>query len=269
MRAHAVVEIERENHRNGDTRMRINRLRSEGALVLRPTREALPTWADCWSIPAAEVVTVRTVAGAAGPLGGDHWRLDVSVGEGATLMLGAVAATLVLPGRHGTMSVSEVNVSVAAGGTLIWRPRAQIAAKDCRHISTTRIDIAADARLFAREEFLLGRHNEAPGDFQQRLRVTQEGKPIYDQQLSVGPAFPGWRSAAVTGGRHALGSILIVDSADESMTPFTSAVAVDCPDTAILQISGQATLISSLANDSVQLQNRLDRAFAPFGSRRP
>ncbi|WP_146073461.1 urease accessory protein UreD [Cryobacterium sp. N22] len=264
MRAHAGLDVDLEAAGGGGVRARIRRLRSEGAIVLRPTRETLPRWADRWDIPPREAVSVRVVAGAAGPLGGDHWRLDVRVGEGATLLLGSVAATLVLPGTHGDESLSEVNVSVAAGGTLVWRPGVQIAASRCRHTTVARIDLADGARLYAREEFMLGRHGEMPGDFRQRLRVTHRDVAIFDQELSVGPDAPGWQSAAITGGRQALGSVVVVDSAPNAMDPFGRATLVDCPDTAVLQLSEHAALISSLAADAIDLRVRLDRAFAPF-----
>jgi urease accessory protein len=182
------------------------------------------------------------------------------VGEHATLFLGAVAATLVLPGVHGGESISEVHVSVATGGTLVWLPGAQIAAAHCRHATITRIDLADTARLYAREEFLLGRHGEPPGDFRQRLRVTHRGAALYDQELSVGPATPGWHSAAVTGGRQAFGSVVIVDPARGSLRSLGSVIPPGCPDTAVLQLSEHAVVISSLASNAVDLRSRLQKA---------
>ncbi len=264
MHAHARVHVERETRGDGVARTRIRRLRSEGALVLKPTRETLPGWFCRWNIHSSEIASVRVVAGAAGPLGGDHWRLDVQVGEGATLMLGAVAATLILPGSHGEESSSEVNISVADGGTLVWRPGIRIAAEHCRHVAVSRIELAEGARLFAREETLLGRHGESPGRFRQRLRVTRRLSALYDQELAVGPDSPGWRGAAVTGGRHALGSIVVVDPAATNLQCF-KAETLKQPDTAVMPISDNACVISALAADALELRTRLDAAFHPFG----
>lgn len=270
MRAHAGIDVARRPG-GGDIRTRIRRLRSEGPIVLRPTREALPAWADRWRIPPGAAASVRVAAGAAGPIGGDRWRLDVRVGEGATLLLGSVAATLVLPGVHRDESISEVNISVGAGGTLVWLPGIQIAAQHCRHSTLTRIDLAEGARLYAREEFQLGRHGEPPGDFRQRLRVTSEGSAVYDQEFVVGPDAPGWGSAAVTGGRHALGSIVIVDPDQDALELLRAAGIPPCPDTAVLELSENAVLISSLADNSVELRAQLATAFAPYSTqwRRP
>lgn len=264
MRAHARVRVEREWSEDGAARTRVRRLRSEGALVLRPTLESLPDWAARWDIAPGEAATLRVAAGAAGPVGGDHWRLDVEVAAGATLMLGTVAATLALPGPHGHASWSEVNISVAERGTLIWLPGAQIAAANCRHSAFNRIDLADGARLYTREEVVLGRHGELPGNFRQRLRVTHGGTALYDQELAVGPESPGWNSSAVTGGRRALGSIFIVDTSPENLELFPAVVSPSYPDTAIMRLAKDAVLITSLAADTIELRSRLDAAVAPF-----
>jgi urease accessory protein len=153
---------------------------------------------------------VALVAGAAGPIGGDHLRLDVEVGPGAALAVGAVAATVALPGSHGEMSSSQVNVTVAEHGTLVWMPGTLIAARGCHHESVTTIRLEPHSRLLLREELMLGRHGESPGSLQQRLRVTLAGRALHDQELRVGPEAPGWGGPAVTGGRTALGTILVV-----------------------------------------------------------
>ncbi len=232
--------------------------------MLRPTLESLPHSVSRWAIASGEATALRIAAGAAGPIGGDEWQLDVEVGEGATLMLGTVSATLALPGPHGNASRSEVNISVAEGGTLIWLPGAQIAAANCHHVAVNRIDLAEGARLFSREEVVLGRHGELPGNFRQRLRVTHGNAALYDQELAVGPEALGWSSSAVTGERRGLGSILIVDTATENLDCFPTTVSTDFPDTAIMRLAADAVLITSLAADTIELRRRLDCAVAPF-----
>lgn len=269
MRAHAKLRVELENGPGAAMRVRMPVLRSEGALVLRPTREGLPAWAAPWDIDPATLATVRLAAGAAGPLGGDHWRLDIEVAEGVSLMLSAVAALLALPGIQGTESWSEVNISVGEDATLIWQPAAQIAAANCLHAAFTRIDLAPSSRLYAHEEVVMGRHGEQPGNMRQRLRVTRGGVGLYDQELAVGPGHPGWDSAAVTGGRRALGSIVLVDTVPENIDNFSSAVSPEVPDTATMRLADDVILISSLAADTIELRGRLGAAFAPFGAPLP
>ncbi|MDJ0355230.1 urease accessory protein UreD [Paenarthrobacter sp. PH39-S1] len=205
-------------------------------------------------------MSVSLAAGAAGPLGGDRLRLDIDVAEGATLMLSAVAATVLLPGPHAEESRSIVNIRVAAGAALLWFPGMQIAAEGCRHSTVTRVELAPDARLHMREGLILGRHGERPGEFRQRLRITQGDVPLYDQELAVGAGTPGWEGSAVTGGRRALGAVITVDHDEDRMTSFGTAVSPAFPDTAVLRVSERCAVITSVAPDALALRQRLDAA---------
>lgn len=259
MRSHASLEVNQSSDIRGAEYTHIGRLRSQGALVLRPTKEVLPAWSAAWNLQGKRPVTARLVAGAAGPLGGDTLRLDVTVTKGAVLMLGTVAATLVLPGVHGAQSISEVTLSVAEDATLIWNPGLQIAAAGCHHQASTIIHLAPTARLYAREEIALGRHGELPGKFHQRLRVTRGTKAIYDQELAVGSSAPGWNGAAITGNRRSLGTIIIVDP----INAVGSKAQNDLPaDTALMKLSSETALITSVAPDAVELNRRMSHAFA-------
>ncbi|GAA4709523.1 urease accessory protein [Promicromonospora umidemergens] len=268
MRAHAKLGVRLRPGAQDTPRSHVSRLRSHGPLVLRPTGERLPGWLSRWGADPVDGVTVRLAAGAAGPLGGDHWRLDVEVGDGAALQLGAVSASLVLPGAHAARSLSETTISVGADAMLVWSPAAQIAAAGCRHAGLSRIDLAPGARLCAREEVVIGRYGEEPGDFAQRLRVTRSGEALYDQELAVGAASAGWNSPAVVADRKALGSIVVVDPATTNLDLFTAAVSPDVPDTAVMRLAPDAVLITSLAPDMISLRHRLSTTFAGFAATR-
>lgn len=45
------------------------------------------------------------------------------------------------------------------------------------------------------------------------MRIRLDGRPLLDQQLTVGPRSVGWDGPAMTGGRRAIGSLVLVDSA--------------------------------------------------------
>lgn len=183
------------------------------------------------------------------------------MGPGAALVLRSVAATLVLPGPHGTPSRSETTVRVAASGVFVWLPGPVIATQGCHHYSVTHVTLEPGARLLLREELLLDRYGEEPGAIRQRLRVCLGNRPIHDQEIAVGPSATGWDGPAVTGGRRALGSLLIVD-------PVWEGDLVDVPtpaagaDTALLSLSGPAVLVSALAGDGLTLRHRLDAGLA-------
>lgn len=253
MRAAAHLRTERDPRTDGTPRTRIAALRSESPLILRPTR---PKGPEPWTDGRADVARVCLVAGAAGPIGGDRLRLRVEVGPGSTLVLRDVSATLVLPGPHGAESRFDVEVDVGAGATLVWLPEPVIAARGCRHVSDVRVALAPGARLVLREELLLGRHGEAPGTVRQTVRVELAGRPLYHQQLAVGPDATGWDGPAVTGGHGAIGSLLVVDPAWGDAPP--AALPLD-GDAALLPLRGPAVLVSALGGDALVLRRQLDR----------
>ena len=104
---------------------------------------------------------------------------------------------LILPGAAGDKSRMSIKVTVEEGATFVWWAEPIIAAHRCNHCHDVRIALAADARMILREEMLLGRHGETPGDFTNRLRITRDGAALYDQSLSFGPSADGWDVAAV------------------------------------------------------------------------
>jgi urease accessory protein len=234
--------------------------------MLRPTKPIGPAPLQRWNLRDLGPVHMSIAAGAAGPIGGDDVRLSIEVGAGAALILRGVAATVVLPGPHGRTSHTTITVRVDEAGALIWLPGPVIAARNCAHCAVTRVLLHPSARLFLREELLLGRHGEPPGALRQRLRICRGDYPLYDQELAVGPGTAGWNGPAVTGGRRALGSVLIVD-------PDWDVATNDVPestagtDTALFRLSGPAILVSALANDALALRHRLNAGVAQSEAR--
>lgn len=260
MRACATLAVEHVPLPDGGGRSRIAVLHSQAPLVLRPTH---PKGPEPWTRggPGGDpgVARVCVAAGAAGPIGGDDFRFRVDVGAGSTLVLRQVSATVLLPGPRGERSSTRTAVSVGAGATLVWLPEPVIAARGCRHLGEVRVELAAGARLVLREELLLGRHGEQPGTVRQRLRIRLDGRPLLTQQLDVGPEAPGWDTAAVTGGRRAVGSLVVVDPAWLEAPP---AAALLGRDGAVLPLAGPAALVSVLAADGLALRRRLDQGLA-------
>jgi urease accessory protein len=258
MQASAVLTVEAGAGAAGRARTRVTCLRSDPPLVLRPTLDVGRRRPGAWPPCAAATAHVALVAGAAGPIGGDHLHLDVDVGPGAALTLAAVAATIALPGPHGDPSLSEVTVRVAADATLVWLPGTLIAAHGCRHESTTAILLEPGARLVLREELVLGRHGEEPGDLRQRLRVVRGDRPLLDHEVRIGSGAPGWAGPAVTGGRRAYGSALVVDPSWDAASGGAPPPVDGSPDSALLPLDGPAVLVTALARDVPTLRSRLD-----------
>jgi urease accessory protein len=167
----------------------------------------------------------------------------------------------VLPGPGGEASSSIVRVRVAGGGTLIWEPGVQIAAAACRHQAFIHLMLERGARLYLRDDVVLGRHGEEPGDYRQRLRITYAGRALYDQTLTVGPAAPGWAGAAVMGGHRTLGSLLLIDP-DQALVRRRSVFVDDAIAlTAVMPLEDLGLVISSVDRTLVDLLRKLDRAF--------
>jgi urease accessory protein len=259
MRADARLEVAR----HGDLGSRVTRLRSDGPIVLRPRILGAGDPHDVWQTPGA--AWVSRAAGAAGPLGGDDLQLGVDVGPGAALVLTDASASLALPGPYAGRSRSRITARVGSGGCLALLAQPVIAARGCDHLGVTTIELSAGARLLVREQLLLGRHGEDPGTIRQRLRVRLDGRPLYDQEVVLGRGAPGWRGAAVTGGRRAVGSVLIVDDRACPEPPDTDLP----PDTSIMSVAPTALLVSSVARDGLALRQRLDAAVSLQAAGKP
>jgi urease accessory protein len=266
MRARACLATELATQPDGSVQSRVSTLRSEAPLMLRLTwaKESEPAIAK--TLNAARVCLA---AGAAGPIGGDEYSLDIDVGAGSALVLRDISATLLLPGPCGEQSRMRTTIHVAADATLIWLPEPLIAARGCHHLNEVSIELDPGARLLLREELLLGRHGESPGTLRQRLCVRRGSQPLHQQHLDLGPGASGWNTPAVAGNHRALGSALIVDPAWGDDIPQAKLLSGDA---ALLPLAGPAALVSALAADSLALRRLLDsglESLNPFWSTHP
>ncbi|SFW62349.1 urease accessory protein UreD [Amycolatopsis australiensis] len=213
----------------------LRELRSMAPLTLFPRRGRGST------------AVVHLVNSATSPLGGDELLLSVHVGPGASLRLSGVAATLALPGLHGEPSVSTVDVTVEAGGSLEFLPEPTVVTARARHTAVFRAALASDAFLHTREVLVLGRAGERPGSLTTSLSVTRGSVPVLRQTLPIGSALDG--SAAVLAGRRVLATDLVVGG------PELPAASGEWWSRSPLAAGG--TLTTSLAPDAVT-------ALAPF-----
>jgi urease accessory protein len=228
-------------------------------------------------------VTGAALSGAAGvmvvgamsaPLGGDRLRIEANVGEGARLVVGSAAATVSLPGRHGGRAAYDVRLTVRTGGALHWLPEPVIAAHRSDLRMTTRVDLAAGARLLLRDEQILGRHDEPPGRLTSRLTVRLDGRPLLDQALSFGPGTPtGWNGPAVLGPYRAAGQLLLVDATFTTAMPSALYFPADADPSqgraAVTPLAGPAVLVTAVAADGLHLRRLLNAGLAAVDAGRP
>lgn len=262
MRARARLSTEARTGPGEQDRSRIAQLYCQAPLMLRETlpKDPLLTRLAPWLGPLAGSAHVCLAAAGAGPIGGDQFRVEIDVGSGSALVLGDVSATLLLPGPGRQRSTTRFDVRVGAGATLVWLPEPIIAAAGCRHAQQVSVALDESARLIAREEVVLGRHGEQPGDLQQRLRVTRGGQPIYHQSLTVGPATVGWDSPAVVAAHRAIGSLLVVDPGWQDGAQVRPP-ALD-GDAAFMPLAGPAVIATATYDDSLRLRRSLASALA-------
>lgn len=191
MRASARVVAE---HRRG--RSRCTTLRSSPPLTFRATADGL-----------------HLVGTAAGPVGGDHLRLEVTVAAGAALTVRSAAAQLVLPAPTPAASTMGLAVDVGPGGSLRWLPEPTVLVRGADHRLHTTVILDREAELVWRDEVVLGRDAEAGGSLLHRLRVERAGAPLLCTEVALGPAWPTAAGPAATGGARVVASTLLVGAA--------------------------------------------------------
>ncbi|MFF5160379.1 urease accessory protein UreD [Streptomyces sp. NPDC000348] len=227
-------------------------LESDGPLALRRTRG---------SGTEAHVMLVGAMSG---PLGGDHLTVLADVEPGAGLRFKTAAATLALPGGHRDGARYDVRITVAEGGELHWLPEQLISISGSELYVTTRVDLAAGARLVLREEQVLGRAGERPGRLTSRLTVRIAGRTVLDQELACGPGAPGgWDGPAVLGGHRAVGQLLVARPEFEEKPVRAGEPGEGA---AVLPLAGPAVLVSAVAPDALRLRRLLDGAPASFAA---
>lgn len=239
--SHAYAHAELD----GAGRTRLVALRSSGPLVLRSTPSGL-----------------FLVGGGAGPVGGDRLRLDLTVGPGAAITVRSVAASLLHPGFADRASRLGIAVHVGEGATLHWLPEPTIALPGCRHATRTRIELQAGARLVWREELILGRGGEPPGNVASRLDLSLEQRPLLRQQLRIGDDASGYAGAAVLGGSAMTGTVTVVDPSWWQTPPAGGSLGARA---GILKLPGPAAQVSALADDAPILRALLDAGLAELG----
>lgn len=204
-----------------------------------------------------EAVLVNTAGGVAG---GDHFGVDLTLGEGARLMATTAAAEKVYR-TFGPEAVFDLRLNVASGAMLRWLPQETILFDQAKLSRRIEVDLAPDARLLLAETLVLGRaamgEAVAQGQVFDRWRVRRDGRLVFAEALRLDGAIAEQLShRAVAGGAVALATVLVAP-ADDSLVArvrelgenFRGEVAVSC-------WNGLA-VVRCLASDSAILRHDL------------
>ncbi|MGP3970630.1 urease accessory protein UreD [Streptomyces sp. 6N223] len=212
---------------------------------------------------------VCVISAMSAPLGGDRLAFDVTVETGAELEITTAAAALALPGPGPTPdhATYDVRLTVDDDATLHWLPQPLISTHGSDLRQTYTVDLAPTARLVLREELVLGRAAEPPGQLASRLTVRRDGRPLLDQHTTFGASAPGWDGPAVLNCHRATGQILVVDphgsaglanAAHPGPRPLGQDPARG--QVALLPLAGPAVLATAVAPTATQLRRLLDEA---------
>jgi urease accessory protein len=154
------------------------------------------------------VVRASLVPVQAGPLDGDHDRIELLVGAGCTLVLVPIAATLALPGA------SRLDLHARVEGALVLDEPPLIVAQGADVVRRTRIELAAGAVATVHDIVVLGRAGEGPGRLDSALRATVGGAPLLHDALRIEPAAPD-AHVALPPGHRVLGTACLLGEPGE------------------------------------------------------
>ncbi len=162
-----------------------------------------------------EAVIVNTAGGIAG---GDRFDFDLSVGQGASLIVTTAAAEKVYRSL-GPDATIGVKLDVAASGSLAWVPQETILFDRARLARTIEADLAPDARLLLAEAVVFGRtamdERVAEGVLFDRWRVRRDGRLIFAESVRLeGAIAERLARTAVARGSIAVATVLIVPGED-------------------------------------------------------
>lgn len=213
-------------HRDGS--LRVDEMRSTPLITLR-----------------ASAGSIYMVGGAATPLGGDDASLEVDVDDGAELKIRTVSAAVARRGPDSPMSSFTIRARVGRGASLVWEPETAVAAFGCQMNFEARIELAADSRLWWRDELTLGRFGEPPGSWSSYIHVDRGGRPLLRHHLVLGGESPGATGPAIVGDWRCVASLVVVgDAPERRVIEHHDGYAV-----ALALAGGDAVLVNAAASD--------------------
>jgi len=146
-----------------------------------------------------------------GLVAGDRLALDVTIGDGATAVIGTQATTKVYRTAGGDAAQQRLQAKIGAGALLALLPDAATCFTGARFRTESRIDLHPAGSLILLDWLTAGRaargERWALADYRSLIRVTVDGRVRWRESLHLegGPALP-----ARMGGIHVLANLLLV-----------------------------------------------------------
>jgi urease accessory protein len=145
-----------------------------------------------------------------GLVAGDRLSLDITVGEGATAVIGTQATTKVYRSEGTVPAQQQLQAKVGAGAVLALLPDAASCFAGARFRTESRIDLHPTGSLILLDWLTAGRaargERWAFADYRSRIRVVVDGRVRWRESLHLegGQALP-----ARMGGIHVLANLLL------------------------------------------------------------
>lgn len=202
---------------------------------------------------------IYLVGAAAAPLNGDRISLEIYVAPETEITVRTVAASLAWPGTSPVPSQFSIRARVGEGGTLRWLPEPLVPVAGSVHRMTADIELAEGAQLTWREEVVLGRYRERPGELSSRLNIVRRrggggpSQPLLRQELMIGS--DGFSTPAVLCQMGATGSVTVIG---HETTPLPAATADDFSESAVLELEAGGRQVVASSTNSARLRQLLD-----------
>lgn len=137
-------------------------------------------------------VFLQIVHVAPGLMGGDEYRLDVTVEPGARVILTGSSATKLHRARPGVCATQHAHFRVMDGGTLEYYPGLTIPFADAEFVQTLDVALAPGAKFGLLEQWAMGRIGRgeclAFRRLSSRTRIVMGDVPCYCDALELCPA---------------------------------------------------------------------------------
>ena len=198
---------------------------------------------------------VCLLATQAGPLAGDHDRVTLGVGAGATLVVVSAGAAYALPGRAPTLL--ELDIELGAGSRIVLEDAPLIVAPDADVTRRTTVSLGEGAVAALRDVVVLG--DEGGGAAGVRLastlRVTDPAGVLLHDELRIDPEFAADHAyIALAPGHRVLGTLCL----------FGESLLGDDP--AALPLARNGTLRRATAPGMAAVHAELERTWSQWSS---
>ncbi len=169
---------------------------------------------------------IALVAGGALLLGGDRVDIMIAVGDGCTLDLEDIGATVAYA-ADGVASFWDVGITLGEDARLRWAGLPLIVADGADVHRSTRIRLGVGAVALVRESVVLGRSGERGGRVRVSLSVADGDGPVLEEALDADGAHP---VPGVLGAHRVLDTIMRAgDRPDPVSVPGVAFMALSAP----------------------------------------